>query len=186
MSERAPENRDDLSSELEGYELLDKFDRITLLRKTAFAVMSHANELRESNAMKYAQEHIPAWIGETVTDKRNVRVMLALGGAALAFMAIRKILDKEDWDEKISRGLQSITESIEREETTVAIEQDLGALGQPLAAQEIFEDIGSQMTIAGDAAAPGAFTTGVTWVRRALTRVVLPSRENPLAPPPQS
>lgn len=179
MSEHTPDN---LSSELEAYELLDTFDRITLLRKTAFAVISHTNELRESKAMKYAQEHIPAWIGETATDKRNIRIMLALGGATLAFVAIRKILDK-DWDEKISDGLRSITESIERQETTIAIEQDLGALGQPSAAQELFENIGSQMTIAGDAAAPGAFATGVTWVRRALTRVVLPPHENPLVPP---
>lgn len=184
MSERRPGNPDDLNlgAELEGFELLGEFDKSTLMRKTALAVRSHVIELRESAAMKYTKEHIPSWIGEAVTDKRNVRIAIAIGGAALAFMAARTVLGK-DWDDKISRGLRSITESIEREETTPAIEQGLGALGQPPAAPQIFDELGSELSTEGEPLAPGAFGAGVAWVRRAFTRAVLPPQDNLLTQP---
>lgn len=175
-------DKDPIAAELEAYELLDQFDKKALvqaaMRKTAFAVIGYATELRESQAMIYARENMATWLGEQVTDKRNVRVALGIGGAALALITARKLLG-DNWDEKISNGLKAISASVKREETTISLEQDLGALGQSRAACELFDELGSELTLAGDKPAPGALPTGVAMIRNAFSRAVFAFKEKP-------
>lgn len=191
MSENIPipgmPEKDSAMAELEAHELLDEFDKRAFIqaamRKTAFAVFSYVNDLRNSTALQYTRENMATWLGEKVTDKRNIRVTLAVGGAALALITARKLLGP-DWDKKISSSIQNIAESIKRQETTFSIECELGTLGQTDTAKEIFDELGNEIPIAGEQPCQGALPTGVAFIRNAFVKTVFPHKD-PLKQPPQ-
>lgn len=183
----SPENDYDPTKEASKYVLQGELDSITDLsikkrRLNAFTVSRLIIELANSQAMGHIRTHATEWVGEAAKDKKNLKRIALIGGAALALVAARQVIGP-NWDDKIHESLKHISESIKEKKTTFFMEAAAGAEGQSEETLERLELLQSSLESSSDRIdnepSAGYLVAGFATVRRAVGRVPFLKDRNP-------